>query len=445
MVAVPAAQLIHSLPTHHAAFQACSIPAVSAEEDDHRSTIERQDVHADAGRLQRAAEHQHLGATVAPVLPTQRGLSETVPGTTSEGSSQPPTTEAASPDDRRYAVGIELRPYNFTVMLTDEQGNWIDRQRQSLDNMDVSSVVLKLAEVAKYLISENLGHQFPRDRIVLGLQLGGPVDAKTGTVHFFCKVPPSDLYPEPEFRWEEDTPLGAMLSRAADLETIVENDADAFAVKEQWFGVGEVTDSFAVMLIREGVGGSIVTEGKLFPGPVEIGTFISSGGLDETDIFAGGLRKSDAGTFGALECLAGITAIVADVGKNTKQQIHDIVTAALLAEDQTFGSRATPVFTAAGVAAAGGLSYLVGFAGPSHIVLCGPAALVQRGRTSADAFLEEVCQFRGLVAHKRFQQCELVLRSIGPYDGALAAALSALQRGFKLQPRTKLMEMGPTK
>lgn len=379
-------------------------------------------------------------------VPTPRGVFATAARTTSERRSQPSSAQAISDREWRYAVGVELRPYNFTVILIDEQGNLLHRQGHRLANMDVSSTVVpKLAEAIKNLVSDVLGHQFPRDRVVLGVQLGGPVDAKTGTVHFFCKIPPADSHPEPEFRWDEDTALGSWLSHATDLKTIVENDANAFAVKEQWFGVGQDTDNFAVMLIREGVGGSVVTEGKLFPGPVEIGHFISSGGLHESDIFSGGLRESDAGVFDALECLAGTTGIVAEVAQKTKQKFDDIVAAAVFAEDQELGIRVVPVFTGAGVATAVGLSYLVGFAGPSHIVLCGPAVLLRPGRTAADVFLAEANQFRALVAHERFRRCELVLRPLGPYDGALGAALTALQRGFELWPGATLIEKVSTK
>ncbi|MCA1703551.1 MAG: hypothetical protein LC808_09945, partial [Actinobacteria bacterium] len=124
---------------------------------------------------------------------------------------------------------------------------------------------------------------------------------------------------------------------------------------------------------------------------------------------------------------------------------------AILAEDQELGTRTVPVFRAAGVAAAVGLSYLVSFAGPSHIVLCAPAVLLQRGRAAADEFLDQIEKetdksgFRDFVAHTRFRDCKLVRRPLGAYDGALAAALVALQRGFALRPRVNLIERGPTK
>jgi hypothetical protein len=45
-----------------------------------------------------------------------------------------------------------------------------------------------------------------------------------------------------------------------------------------------------------------------------------------------------------------------------------------------------------------------------------------------------VRHFRELIAFEAFRNCELVLRALSPDDGALAAALVALDRGFGISP-----------
>jgi predicted NBD/HSP70 family sugar kinase len=296
--------------------------------------------------------------------------------------------------------------------------------------MEVSTVVQAVADTAEKLLTDRMGLRFSRDRVALGLQLASPVDTKSGTVHYFCKV----VSHHPRFTWE-DVPLGSRLRQAINLETIVDNDANAFAVKEQWFGVGQEADDFAVMLIREGLGGSLVRDGRLFSGPVEVGHFICS---------AGGLRESDAGQWGALECSGGTAAILADIGERTGQVIDDVEAAAALAEEDSLENPAVAAFRAAGNATALGISYLVNIAGPSHVALYGPAVMLEKGRGAA-SFLEQVKQFRGRVAYKRFRDCELILRPLGRYDGAHGAALMALQQCFAVAPKAKLSEIEPTR
>jgi predicted NBD/HSP70 family sugar kinase len=56
-----------------------------------------------------------------------------------------------------------------------------------------------------------------------------------------------------------------MLTEATGLSTIIENDANALSMYELTHGVGREIDDFVLMLLREGVGGSVVKGGQIFP------------------------------------------------------------------------------------------------------------------------------------------------------------------------------------
>ena len=56
--------------------------------------------------------------------------------------------------------------------------------------MEPEAVVRALAAAAREIVTSTLGQEFPADQVALGVQLGGPVDTKAGTVHFFSKHPP---------------------------------------------------------------------------------------------------------------------------------------------------------------------------------------------------------------------------------------------------------------
>ena len=95
---------------------------------------------------------------------------------------------------------------------------------------------------------------------------------------------------------------------------------------------------------------------------------------------------------------------------------------------------AAGAFLSAGVAIARGLSYLVQFAAPSHVVLYAPDVMLRQDSRAGRRVLGQVKNFREAVAFEAFRHCELVLRSTGRTDGADGAALAALTRCFRIEP-----------
>jgi predicted NBD/HSP70 family sugar kinase len=358
---------------------------------------------------------------VAPP-PAGSGSSTQIPGESGAAERAATVPSAAT----RYSVGVELRPYRFTAVLIDETGTCLAQTRRDLPDMEPGAVVRTVAQTVKEMAAEELGSQLPSDRITLGLQLGGPVDTRNGVVHFLSKSQP---HFSREFKWEE-TPLGDLLRRETGFKVIILNDADAFAERERWVGAGSTTSDFAVMLIREGVGASVVKDGNVFPGPVELGNFI---------IHTDSLRLSDAGHFGALESTAGTTGIMESVEERINQRPADIEAAAALAEED---SRVEDAFTAAGIATACGISYLIGFAAPSRLVLYAPADMIDSSQRAGKAYLKQVTKFSDLVAFRAFQGCELITQPLGPWDGAEGAALAALRRCLGIEPATFSVDAG---
>jgi predicted NBD/HSP70 family sugar kinase len=356
-----------------------------------------------------------------------------------------PAQEMSSPSDLKtssrreyelaYAIGIELQPYRFTAVLTDGSGEIIGDKEGSLADMESGPVIRAMAAVARELMMSTLGQELHSDQVALGVELGGPVDTETGTVHYLCKYPPrsSDAAP---FKWQNIS-LGSQLQQETGFRTVILNDAAAFAEWEQWHGVGRMTGDFVLMLIREGVGGAVVSNGQHFKGPVEIGQFVTYPDSPRHSLWQG-----DTELFGVLESAAGGTAIAAGAGKVTRRAVPDLQTAIGVANEDGPGRKAAVAFKSAGVAAAAGLSYLVQFAGPSHVVLYAPEGMIKTGTQVADVFLDQVRNFRTAVAFEKYRECELVLRDIGTHHGAHGVALAALRRCFQAEPAESLVDAG---
>jgi glucokinase len=349
-----------------------------------------------------------------------------------EGLTAVPDLKAAPRREDCYAVGIELRPYQFTAVLINGSGELLGQVADHLGDMEPGIVVSALTAAIREIASHIPGPESSAAQVALGVQLGGPVDTETGTVHYLYKYSPRAPR-RPPFKWE-NFPLGPRLQRETRFQTVILNDALAFAERERWFGVGRQTGDFVVMLIREGVDGAIVSNGQNFRGPMEIGQFITSYGQ---------LRQSDAEISGALESAGGGAAIAAMAAEATGRNINDLETAIDVAKEDGTGRNAVFAFKAAGIAVATGLAYLVVFAGPTHVVLYTPEHLVRSGGRAADAFLEEVSKFRATVALEAHRNCELVIRPTGINDGAHGVALAALRRCFQLEPTVSSIGAGP--
>src|SRR6185295_7055295 len=71
----------------------------------------------------------------------------------------------------------------------------------------------------------------------------------------------------PYFCWR-DLPISEMISNAVGLPVVIDNDANAVALAELWFGRPEVLDArdFILVLVAEGVGTGIIFDGQVYRG-----------------------------------------------------------------------------------------------------------------------------------------------------------------------------------
>jgi glucokinase len=91
----------------------------------------------------------------------------------------------------------------------------------------------------------------------IGLSSPGPVDPRAGVI-----VEPPNL--GPRFR---DVPLADVVEEALRLPTFIDRDTNVAALGEAAFGAGRGYADFLYITVSTGVGGAIVTDGRLFHGP----------------------------------------------------------------------------------------------------------------------------------------------------------------------------------
>jgi predicted NBD/HSP70 family sugar kinase len=174
------------------------------------------------------------------------GLVEEVGEGESTGGRRPTMLKlrAAEP----IALGVSITPTCTTVAISDLAGRVIDQEEFLTDaHKTVNQVIEVVSEFSTRYKGSIEG---------VGLSLPGLVDPSTGTALYI-----------PYFLWR-DLPIAKMISDAVGLPVVIDNDANAVALAELWFGRPEVNDArdFILVLVAEGVGTGIIFDGQVYRG-----------------------------------------------------------------------------------------------------------------------------------------------------------------------------------
>jgi glucokinase len=162
-----------------------------------------------------------------------------------------------SPDPQAL-IGIEIGGTKLQLAAGDSAGRIHERLRFTVDRAGGAEGIR--AQIAKAL-PELVKRWNPK---AIGVGYGGPVDWRTGTIACSHHIA----------GWS-GFPLASWLAEHSELPVFVENDANTAALGESLFGAGKGADPVLWMNSGSGVGGGLVTEGRIYhgapPGEVELG------------------------------------------------------------------------------------------------------------------------------------------------------------------------------
>ncbi len=174
------------------------------------------------------------------------GLIEEVSGESTGG--RPPSLLSLRTADA-VAIGVDLGTVR-TVMATSDLAGRVLEQEEFATDPDVNKTLKKIVGYAQRLSERNHGTIEG-----IGVSLPGVFDPDTGNLYV------------PHFNWRNE-PFAEALTRSTCLPVIVDNDANAAALAELWFGRPEIREvrDFILVLVAEGVGTGIVFDGQLYRG-----------------------------------------------------------------------------------------------------------------------------------------------------------------------------------
>jgi glucokinase len=152
------------------------------------------------------------------------------------------------------AVGVDIGGTSAKLGLVDERGRVLARDTFPTGRGSRRAETLRLLAARV----RELAARAPRGAKVVGVGVGapGPIDVERGLVYFFPNLP----------GWK-NTPLRALLERRLRLPVALDNDANAMALGEAYFGAGRGVRNVVALTLGTGIGGGIVLDGRLFHGP----------------------------------------------------------------------------------------------------------------------------------------------------------------------------------
>jgi glucokinase-like ROK family protein len=225
------------------------------------------------------------------------------------GRGRPGMLLELSPDGG-CAVGVEIGVDFISVVLTDFVAQILWRQRISSDPEDGQGVIVERAEAIVRAALE-IGKDRGLRPLGIGVGVPGLVDVQQGSLVF-----------APNLHWR-DVPLRQMWTQRFNLSVFVENEANAAALGEYYFGVARDVQSLIYLSAGVGLGGGIIIKGKLFRGSGGYAGEVGHMTMDPNG------EPCGCGKRGCWETVVGPRAIVRQVREaletNAESQIRTLV------------------------------------------------------------------------------------------------------------------------
>lgn len=148
------------------------------------------------------------------------------------------------------AIGIDVTPSETTVVLADLAGNLLET-----DEFPTSS---DIDYMNKQILSKvmSLVDRYPDAGLEVGISVPGIADQISGEIVYV-----------PYFQWS-NWDIGRQITEQTGLEVVIENDANAVALAELWFGAEDIkkTRNFIMVFVAEGIGTGIIIDGQVYRG-----------------------------------------------------------------------------------------------------------------------------------------------------------------------------------
>jgi glucokinase len=190
-----------------------------------------------------------------------------------------------------YSIGIDLGGTNLRAAALDKDGKMLAKIAGSTPLAEGPGPVVDDMALAVEKLREQFGS---KDLAGIGAGVPGNIDMARGVIVGWGNMPIFNGYA-----------MRDELSKRLGTKVILENDANAAALGEQWMGAGRGVDDLVLLTLGTGVGGGIIANGKILHGHVGM-----AGELGHITVSPNG-NPCGCGNRGCLEKHASATAVSA--------------------------------------------------------------------------------------------------------------------------------------
>lgn len=207
-----------------------------------------------------------------------------------------------------FAVGLEIGVDFISVLLTDFTAQVLARELICVDpQIDQISMLDQAAMLTQTAINQGL--ELGLRPLGIGIGVPGLVDLHQGKLIF-----------APNLHWN-NVPLRLIWSQRFALPVFVENEANAAALGEYYFGSARGCDDFIYLSAGIGLGGGIMIGGKLFRGSSGYASEVGHMTIDPNGELCGCGRR------GCWETLVGPRAVLRRVRRTQESGVPSILPA----------------------------------------------------------------------------------------------------------------------
>ncbi len=190
-----------------------------------------------------------------------------------------------------YAIGVDLGGTNLRIAAVDESGKLLAKtELETGVSRGREHVIDELCRATEAMQAKYKG---VAELCGIGVGVPGLIDSESGRLLESPNLPGWSNY---DVKGDIERRLGTAV--------ILENDANAAALGEQWLGAGRDVESMCMYTLGTGVGGGLVLNGKIWRGWNGM-----AGELGHCNVEPEG-HPCNCGSHGCLEQYASATAVV---------------------------------------------------------------------------------------------------------------------------------------
>ncbi len=316
----------------------------------------------------------------------------------------------------KLTVGIDLGGTKIGAALVDSNGHDRDEMReQTLACEGAQAVERRLQHIITNLVESSNGAK-PN---AIGIGVAGQIDSKAGIVHS-----------APNLGWH-DYPLGSILSDKFNLPVFIDNDVRMAAYGEWKLGAGQNVDDLVCVFVGTGVGGGIISGGRLITGDAN-----TAGEIGHMTVDLNG-PSCHCGNRGCLEAYAGGWAIGLTARQFIKEnpkagaailnyagnQMEQVTAEKVQIAAHDGDKAAIQILNSAIDALVAGITSVVNLLSPSRLILGGG---VIEGYPEMIGQIEKRVRQKALTA--AVKNIDFVKAQLGAKAGILGSALAARDR-----------------